>query len=566
MKKYIFPIISLLALPLSAQNLVDATRFGSTDISGTARYRSMAGAFGALGGDLSCMTDNPAGMGIFRGTSSYAITPNLSFAHTTMQGSAESKQRTSDGALSNMGFVMSFRTPHADHLVNFNIGVGLNHSEDMHRKYHLVNDESGSSFGDYLANRTNNALMDAGHWNDYQQNMNNNMSYPYLTELAYSDNRFPMSGLLGYDCFAIDDAGYVDPKTNKFIATGGVAPTMGLGYQRMWVTEQTRHDEYNINASANWEDFLYGGITLSISDFNSMINTEFDEDYSSNYDGSYTQYFNDLETKGSGVGIKAGILVKPSDIWRIGVAVHTPTWMRMKDIYSARMITDDERCTDYSGGQTYEYEYRYFSPWEYQISTAWVVGGKALLSFEYNMRDFSSMKYKVGRNMIDNSEFDDINSAIDDYANMQHTLKAGAEYRLGEHWSARLGYAYRTSPYQDEITTEKSRGWNNGYFGDDNTLCFDSSTKPNYNLMGAQKFVTAGIGWHTNTWFIDLSMMNHFSTDKVCAYPTTDALISIDGQGICTLSSDPNMGAVRADYFDMKTYNLKWDLTIGCRF
>lgn len=566
MKRYILPIIGILALPLSAQNLVDATRFGSTDITGTARYRSMAGAFGALGGDMSCMTDNPAGMGIFRGTSSYALTPNLSFAHTTTEGSTDVKQRKASGALSNLAAVMSFRTRNAEHLVNFNVGIGFNHSEDMSRRYHLVNDQSASSFGDYLANRANNALLDAGHWNDYQQNQNNDMSYPYLTGGAYNDSRFPLSAIYGYDCFAIDDAGYVDQNTNKFVATGGVAPTMGLGYQRMTVREETRHDEFNINMSANWEDLIYGGITVSISDFNSMINTEFNEDYNENYDGSYTQYFNDLETKGRGVGIKAGILVKPTDTWRVGVAVHTPTWMKMTDIYSARMITDDSRCTDYSGGQTYEYDYRYFTPWEYQVSTAWVLGGKALLSVEYDMRDFTSMKYKVSHDGVDMGEMNDINDAIKDYAALQHTFKTGFEYRLGEHWSARAGYAFRTSPYKDKITKEQSRGWDNGYFGDDNTLCFDSSTKPNYNLVGTQQFVTCGVGWHTSDWYIDLSLMNHFQNDKICAYPTTDALMSVDNYGVCTMSSNTLDGAVRGDYFNMKTHNLKWDLTIGCRF
>ena len=37
-----------------------------TDLNGTARYMGMAGAFGALGGDVSAIKDNPAGLGIYR--------------------------------------------------------------------------------------------------------------------------------------------------------------------------------------------------------------------------------------------------------------------------------------------------------------------------------------------------------------------------------------------------------------------------------------------------------------------------------------------------------------------
>ena len=70
-----------ITMPLFGQAVADAVRFGSSNITGTARYRSMAGAFGALGGDPSAMTDNPAGIGIYRGNSEISFTPNLSFSH-----------------------------------------------------------------------------------------------------------------------------------------------------------------------------------------------------------------------------------------------------------------------------------------------------------------------------------------------------------------------------------------------------------------------------------------------------------------------------------------------------
>ena len=52
---------------LSAQGLFDALRFSDNSINGTARYMSMAGAFGALGGDPTSIMDNPAGLAIYRG-------------------------------------------------------------------------------------------------------------------------------------------------------------------------------------------------------------------------------------------------------------------------------------------------------------------------------------------------------------------------------------------------------------------------------------------------------------------------------------------------------------------
>lgn len=48
-----------------AQGEADAIRYSRTELGGSARFRSMAGAFGALGGDFSAIGQNPAGLGIF---------------------------------------------------------------------------------------------------------------------------------------------------------------------------------------------------------------------------------------------------------------------------------------------------------------------------------------------------------------------------------------------------------------------------------------------------------------------------------------------------------------------
>ena len=66
MKKYIF----LLALGFTAsvaqsQEISDAMRYSQDNLNGTARFRAMSGAFGALGGDLSSINVNPAGSAIF---------------------------------------------------------------------------------------------------------------------------------------------------------------------------------------------------------------------------------------------------------------------------------------------------------------------------------------------------------------------------------------------------------------------------------------------------------------------------------------------------------------------
>ena len=66
MKKYLSIIIAGLSFSaVQSQEISDALRYAQDNLNGTARFRAMSGAFGALGGDLSSINVNPAGSAIF---------------------------------------------------------------------------------------------------------------------------------------------------------------------------------------------------------------------------------------------------------------------------------------------------------------------------------------------------------------------------------------------------------------------------------------------------------------------------------------------------------------------
>ena len=566
MKKILSTIlISVAMTPVMAQNIVDAGRFGTTEIAGTARYRSMAGAFGALGGDATCMNDNPAGIGIFRGNSQVTISPTLAVSRNKTDGSVSQKSKKSDLSISNLAYIISIRPEGFDRLVNFNIGLGLNHSEGVNRKYKMTMDNPRGSFGNYVAVRANNALRAANRFNDPG----------YLADdKAWDDSGIPLIALMGYDSFAIDDAGYWigEGENRKFVRTGGVNAynvSEGLqSYQRLAVREKNRMDEYNINLSANWDDTFYAGMTLSIVDYNSTILSDLYEDYDYNYEGDYTEYSNDLETQGSGVNVKLGVLWKATDALRLGLAVHTPTWYDMKDYYNGAMITNDPDCLDYSYANrngAYEYRYKYQTPWEYQISAAYVVGTKGILSLEYDAKDFSRAKYTSANDY--KGEYSGMNRLIKNNMQLQHTIKAGAEYRITNNLSLRAGYAFQTSPYKDNVLNDNlgQTGWSEtyrgeNYWGDDRTLMFDSSTKTNYSLLDKTQYICGGIGWAKGNWFFDFAVMDRIQDEVIAAYPTTQS-VSFDSDWNASFSE-----GVVADHIDMKTHTLKYDLTIGYKF
>lgn len=512
------------------QNMVDGVRFGSTDISGTARYRSMAGAFGALGGDISCMSDNPAGLAIFRGTNTITITPHLGFTNTEVLGSEKATGKDNNFSVSNFGAVFSFMPENEGSLVNFNLGFSIERRMQTFRKMNMVLDNPSGDFGGYLFEQANSYL------DDY------NKLAEYLgTEEAWNDYNVPILSLMGYESFALD----VNPNDPDHVDN----PVFDNVYQQSNLLERTRHDYYNISGAFNFNDVFYAGVTVRITDFNSLVEHCFSEDSQKDMNGDYITYDNRIETKGSGIGVNLGLLWKPTEAWRIGVAVHSPVYMNMKEFNDASMEAynimyeqasqQDPELKNYSDWND-RTEYDYSTPWEYQFSTAYIFGSRAIASLEYDLRDFSTMGYHNPEHgsYADKMYYKDMNKTMEPHLKAQHTIKAGLEYRINPQWSARVGYAYKSSPYEKGALLTDVKG-------EDIAFLYRTATKPNYTTLDDQHYITGGFGWRGKSWNIDLSCVSHHMKEYYSAYP-------------CDFAN--------SDILDFKTHQLNWDLTFGYRF
>ena len=65
-------LLALLAVPVAAQETYENAKLATEDLNGTARYVGMGGAMEALGADISTISTNPAGIGLFRRSSASA--------------------------------------------------------------------------------------------------------------------------------------------------------------------------------------------------------------------------------------------------------------------------------------------------------------------------------------------------------------------------------------------------------------------------------------------------------------------------------------------------------------
>ena len=535
MKQYMLMAAAMasIAAALPAQNIIDATRYGSTQIMGSARYNAMAGAFGALGGDLSCMNDNPAGMAIYRGTNSFTITPRLSFVGTSSRGTEKVSRSDNDFAISNLGTVFSFRNEDGGSLVNFNLGIGFSRNYTNHSQLNVINDGTRNTFSQYLTARANDYLK--------------TLTKPNVSDAFDWDNPYttaPFLTMLGAEVAAFD---INDANTSRVINHFNGWE----GYQALYMRERTRQDNYNISASMNFDDQFYVGATLVITDYNSTISTEMDENYTYDLDGSYLAFDNNVETKGSGVGVNLGFIWNPIDNWRIGAAIHTPTWNKMKEFLDGGMMTYDYSEDINYGWDSYNdsWNYRFSTPWEYQFSAAYIIGTKGLISLEYDLRDFTTMRYyNEDSNGYSGFDFSSYNQAIKDYMQAQHTIKVGAEYRLSDQVSLRAGYAHVTSPYKDDALNARIPS-------NRQSAAYNSTLKTNFTTQGDQNYITCGLGWRGENWFADLSFMYHVMATKVAINPA-------DAYNDLNQFSNP----VVCEQFDVDVNTKNFDLTIGYRF
>lgn len=110
------------AVSVSAQTIYNAANIANKDLNGTARFVGMGGAMGALGGDITTMGTNPAGIGIYRsndaavsfGFSSYGTESNY-------MGNKMSSDKTR-ADFNNAGFVFSTKVGNVTPLRYVNFG------------------------------------------------------------------------------------------------------------------------------------------------------------------------------------------------------------------------------------------------------------------------------------------------------------------------------------------------------------------------------------------------------------------------------------------------------------
>ncbi len=511
-------LAAAVAASASAQSAVDAYQLSQSDLRGTARFMSMAGAFGALGGDLSTLTQNPAGIGVYR-SSEIGATLDIDMQSTSVKPGAPSSGSLEQTKVycNNFGYVGAVNL-NSEVMPYFQWGASYNRAATFDRCYQGAFGKMDGSLTNFIADYTNN--YGGSGWGASE----------LIGVDAYQNTFAPWMSILTYNNFLMNQAGNNGP----FLGLYNDGTTKGVGSFNVY--EKGYVDEYSINFGGNIMDMVYWGIGFGITDISYTSEAYYTEDFADaripstnmmnqvvgveNGWGKYT--LNSWKhISGSGFNFKAGVIVKPIPELRLGLAVHTPTYYNLtqegwagveydfqSDVYSYGYSSPDSQTND---GLNDWFQWKLQSPWRLMASAAGVVGGRFIISADYEYRAYNAMKLKDDYGYAYDLMNDDVKATYQS----SNILRLGAEYRLSPHFSVRAGYSYESSSATD--------GARNGEIYVDTFGAAETGVTPSFALDKSTQYYTAGIGYRYRWFSIDAAYVHRHRQSQYYGYSAVNA-------------------------------------------
>lgn len=512
------------------QSAVDAMRIADPDMKGTARYMSMGGAFGALGGDLTTLTMNPAGIGVYR-NNEIGVTVDLDAISTssTSQAGVFNASKT-PFLLNNAGGVLTLKLKSST-VPNLNFGFTYNRQASFNNRYGGQLGRLNTSMTNWIAGVANSESVPV----DYVTYGSNFNPYdPYGDDYAA-----PWITILGYQAGLINPIGNLDDPDweGQFVGASKYDPaTSGTAYYS--VEEKGGIDSFNIAFGGNFANFIYWGMDFDISNINYTRNTFYGENLDNasvesnvglertTSDWSLQNWYN---ISGTGYTYKLGVILRPIQELRIGVAFHTPTYYTLTQEYSAKAEAyyngESNPVVKYSNQDKDGYwnpgynDMRFVSPWKVMVSAAGVIANRLIVSADYQWDLTSKMHFKdpAYYSYYDypyygdyfggsNNSYDyDVNPEIDKYYTDIHTLRVGAELRLAKPLSLRVGYSNVSSGVTDAASSGKE-------------IIYTAGTMPDYSFKNSTNYYTCGLGWHKKGFYADLAYVYKTYTSTYHAF------------------------------------------------
>jgi len=435
MKKHLTFIGVMVCTFVFAQNSDDILRYSNENLQGTARFQAMGGAFGALGGDLSALNINPAGLTVLN-NSVFTISSTIydNSVSATYFGTTRNASE-SDFNINQAGGALVFKNPNSksgwnkiaiagnyDLVQNFDSQVFIAGNSNQGIDNYFLNFADGIPFGSILIQDDEfieDAYLDIG----AQQGFGTQQAF-----LGYYGGIIDPIEMEDSNTAYINNAGYSTVTQNLLRSTSGYNSKFTVNFASQY------KEKLNIGASLNFHNVVYDR-------FDEFIETGYDADS----EIQRTTFDNLLRTRGSGFSFSLGAIAKLNDVVRIGGSYQSPTWYRLTDDLSQRINSDlaDEDINFINLDIVNLFpRYDLTTPSKFTGSLALVFGKNGLISVDYSYQDMS--RAELGPSNDPN--FNSVNNEVSNSFGSISTVRVGGEYRI-ERFSLRGGYRYEQSPY-----------------------------------------------------------------------------------------------------------------------
>jgi long-subunit fatty acid transport protein len=466
--------IILYTLASDAQTFNDALRYSQTQMGGTARYMGTAGSMGALGADFSLIATNPAGLAAFR-KSDMVITPGFWNVRTNSKidepQSLDYLERSNKISLSNAGIVIA-STPPKGNWTTVNFSFGLQRIADYNQEFFFQGNTRGSIIERYTA------LADG---------LQPNQLDDFEAGLAYDVGAIYGPGING---LYFNDLQSVPDFTTQKSQVG---------------TMSGRGNELSLALSGNLDEKLMLGMTIGIPFYTFSHDKSYEETDPSDLIPVFNgfQIRERLDANGTGINAKFGAILMPVRNFRIGLALHTPTFLSITENFTNSMaytFTEQSQTTLRRESPQGRFEYRVVTPWRTMGSLGYIIQNFGFISAEVEYVDYGSSSFRFKNATLADKVYErELNQDIKQRLGGALNIRTGLEYAK-DMWRLRGGIIMDGSPFRGD------NQFNLGY--------------------------SLGAGMRENNFFVDLAYVQRVRQDLYSPYqidnsPMTNVLQTV---------------------------------------
>jgi len=270
--------------------------------------------------------------------------------------------------------------------------------------------------------------------------------------------------------------------------------------------------EINFGWGSEINKKFMAGISLGVNIVKQERRTYFHESDATgnvNNDFNFLTYDERFTLKGYGFNLHGGLIYRPKEYIRLGLAIHSPTWMPLKETTNAGFAAhldnlfgpndayDSVVTMQVANVSKIENKYTLNSPTKIMISGSYVFRevedirkqkGFITADIEYtNYKWLNYGPYGGESNAATKAPYKPFNDAIDAVYKGTFNFRLGGELKF-KTIMARAGLAYYTSPYKDK------------------------------ELKARKMFASGGLGYRNKGVFVDLTYVHRLNKDVNLPY------------------------------------------------